>query len=140
MNFAHPHERFAARLSLRPGAASAFACAVGDDNPIHHDAEFARGTRFKRPLASGPQTTAHLMALTAKHFSGRGAMLGLEFWFRFNKPVYADEMVDLEWLVVSVKRTSKQDGEIVDLRGRLRNERGETAIGAKGRVLVTERL
>lgn len=32
------------------------------------------------------------------------------------------------------------DGEILDLRGRIRNEEGKTAIGAKGRVLVTEKL
>jgi 3-hydroxybutyryl-CoA dehydratase len=140
MNFARPHERFAARLSLRPETVSAFARAVGDDNPIHHDPDFAARTRFKRPLASGPQTTAHLMGLMAKHFSQRGAMLGLEFWFRFNKPVYADETVDLEWLVVSVKQTSRRDGQIIDLRGRLRNEYGETAVGAKGRVLVTDYL
>ena len=34
-------------------------------------------SRFGRLLASGPQTTAHLLALTASHFSKRGAMLGL---------------------------------------------------------------
>jgi 3-hydroxybutyryl-CoA dehydratase len=118
MNYARPHERFSARLSLLPSAVSAFAHAVGDENPLHHDADFAARTRFKRPLASGTQTTAHLMGLAATHFAKRGAMLGLEFWFRFKKPVYADETIDLEWLVVSVKQTSRRDGEIVDLRGR----------------------
>jgi hypothetical protein len=29
------------------------------------------------------------------------------------------------------------NGEIIDLRGRIRKENGETAVGAKGRVLVT---
>jgi len=71
-----PHERFSAQLALEPDAASAFASAVGDTNPLHHDAEFAASTRFGRLLASGPQTTAHLLALTASHFSKRGAMLG----------------------------------------------------------------
>jgi len=61
-------------------------------------------SRFGRLLASGPQTTAHLLALTASHFSKRGAMLGLEFWVRFRRPVYADETITLEWLVVSVKK------------------------------------
>jgi 3-hydroxybutyryl-CoA dehydratase len=65
-------------------------------------------------------------------------MLGLEFWVRFRRPVYADETITLEWLVVSVKKNSRGDGEIIDLRGRVRKETGETAVGAKGRVLVTE--
>jgi 3-hydroxybutyryl-CoA dehydratase len=134
----HPHERFSAAVSLEPGATSAFAYAVGDTNPVHHDAAYAAASRFGRLLASGPQTTAHLLALTASHFSKRGAMLGLEFWVRFRRPVYADETITLEWLVVSVKKNSRGDGEIIDLRGRVRKETGETAVGAKGRVLVTE--
>jgi len=85
-----PHERFSTQLSLEPDAARAFAGAVGDTNPLHHDAEFAAATRFGRLLASGPQTTAHLLALTASHFSQRGAVLGLEFWVRFRRPIYAD--------------------------------------------------
>ena len=135
-----PHERFGATIPLQPDAVSAFAHAAGDHNPLHHDDAFAATTRFGRRLASGPQTTAHLMALTASHFAARGAMVGLEFWFRFNKPIYADETIALEWLIVSVKENSRSRGEIIDLRARIRNERGETAVGAKGRVLVTDRL
>jgi 3-hydroxybutyryl-CoA dehydratase len=135
-----PHERFSAVVSLHPSATSAFAHAVGDSNPVHHDADYAATTRFGRLLASGPQTTAHLLALTASHFSKRGAMLGLEFWVRFRRPVYADETITLEWLVISVKTNSRLNGEVIDLRGRIRNETGETAVGAKGRVLVTENL
>jgi len=133
----HPYERFSTRVSLDPSTVSAFAHSVGDNNPVHHDAELAAQSRFGRLIASGPQTTAHLLALTASHFSKRGAMLGLEFWVRFRKPVYADETITLEWLVVSVKPNARLDGEIVDLRGRIRKQNGETAVGAKGRILVT---
>ena len=135
-----PHERFSAVVSLDPSATSAFAHAVGDTNPMHHDADYAATTRFGRLLASGPQTTAHLLALTASHFSKRGAMLGLEFWLRFRRPVYANETITLEWLVVSVKHNPRLGGDVIDLRGRIRKETGETAVGAKGRVLVTENL
>ncbi len=134
-----PHERFSTRLSLEPSTVSAFAHAVGDTNPVHHDADLAAKSRFGRLIASGPQTTAHLLALTASHFSKRGAMLGLEFWVQFRQPIYADETITLEWLVVSVKDHPRLDGEIIDLRGRIRKQTGETAVGAKGRVLVTEK-
>jgi 3-hydroxybutyryl-CoA dehydratase len=140
MMYARPHERFSMQVSLDPGATSAFAHAVGDTNPVHHDATLAEQSRFGRLLASGPQTTAQLLALTAAHFSKRGAMLGLEFWVRFRKPVYADETITLEWLVVSVKHNPRLNGEVIDLRGRVRKENGETAVGAKGRVLVTEKF
>jgi 3-hydroxybutyryl-CoA dehydratase len=135
-----PHERFSSTIVLTPAAVSAFARAAGDDNPLHHDPDHAAATRYGRLVASGPQTTAHLMALTASHFSQRGAMVGLEFWFRFRRPVFANETIRLEWLVVSVKPNSRLGGDVIELRGRIRNEAGETAVGAKGRVLVSEKL
>ena len=135
-----PHERFSSSVTLTPESASDFARAAGDHNPLHHDAEHAAATRFGRPIASGTQTTAMLMALTATHFSRRAAMVGLEFWFRFRRPVFADETVSLEWLVVAVKESAQLNGDVVELRGRIRNAAGDTAVGAKGRVLLTERL
>ena len=137
---ARPHERFSATIRLDPSTVSTFATAVGDSNPLHHDSDHAAQTRYGRLIASGPHTTAHLMALTASHFSQRGAMVGLEFWFRFRRPIYADETIDLEWLVVAVTANAKLNGDVVELRGRIRNQAGETAIGAKGRVLLTDRL
>jgi 3-hydroxybutyryl-CoA dehydratase len=80
------------------------------------------------------------MGLTARHFSQDTAMVGLEFWFRFRRPIFADETIRLEWLVIAVSPHARLGGDIVDLRGRIRNQVGETAIGAKGRVLVAERL
>ena len=137
---AYPRERFSSVVTLTPETVGSFAAAAGDDNPIHHDDSFAAATRFGRRTASGPHTTALLLALTAKHFSKKGAMLGLEFWVRFRRPVYADETIRLEWLVVKVTPNQKLKGEVVELRGRIQSSDGTTAVGAKGRVLVTDRL
>jgi 3-hydroxybutyryl-CoA dehydratase len=119
---------------------SAFAESVGDTNPVHHDPEFAASTRYKRPIASGTHTSALLLALTASHFSKGGAMVGLEFWLKFRRPVYADEQIVLEWLVVKVTPNHKLKGDVVELRGRIKGQDGHTALGAKGRVLVTNHL
>jgi acyl dehydratase len=136
----YPGERFSSRIRLTPSDVSAFASASADRNPVHHDPEFARRTRYGRLIASGPHTSALLMGLTASHFSARGAMVGLEFWFRFRRPVFADDTIEIEWLVVKVTPHPRLGGEIVDLRGRIRGPDGQTAVGARGRVLVTERL
>ena len=119
---------------------SAYAGHAGDTNPVHHDATFAASTRYGRPIASGTHTTALLLGLTASHYSKEAAMVGLEFWVRFRRPIFADETIHLEWLVVKVTPNAKLGGDIVELRGRIRNQRGETALGAKGRILVTDRL
>jgi 3-hydroxybutyryl-CoA dehydratase len=135
-----PGERFSTEVTLTPERVASFARDVGDDNPVHHDHEFAAGTRFGRRIASGTHTTALLLALTAAHFSKRGAMLGLEFWQRFKKPVFADETILLEWLVIRVTPSESLKGDIVELRGRIKGADGRTAVGAKGRVLVTDAL
>jgi len=137
---AHPHDRFSSEVALTPSLVSQYALAAGDDNPVHHSPEFAAGTRFGRPIASGTHTTALLLGLTAAHFSKSAAMVGLEFWVGFRRPIYADERICLEWLVVKVTANKKLGGEVVELRGRIRGQDGRTALGAKGRVLVTEKL
>jgi len=137
---AQPRERFSSEVRLTPTMVADYAHAVGDTNPIHHDPQFAASSRFGRLIASGTHTTALLLGLTASHFSKQGSMVGLEFWVRFRRPVFADETVQLEWLVVKVTPNAKLKGDVVELRGRIRGENGETALGAKGRVLVTERL
>lgn len=137
---ARPGERFSAAVTLTPESVASFARDVGDDNPVHRDPEHAATTRFGRLIASGPHTTALLLALTAKHFSKRGAMLGLEFWQRFKRPVFADETIKLEWLVIRVTPSASLKGDIVELRGRIKGADGRTAVGAKGRVVVTDAL
>ena len=137
---ARPHERFSAEVTLTPAMVAGYAQAVGDTNPVHHDSQFAASSRYRRLIASGTHTTALLLGLTASHFSQTSSMVGLEFWVRFRRPVFADETVRLEWLVVRVTPNEKLDGEIVELRGRIRGQDGRTALGAKGRVLVTDRL
>jgi acyl dehydratase len=136
----HARERFHSELTLTPAQVSAYALAAGDNNPVHHDPQFAASSRYGRLIASGTHTTALLLGLTASHFSKIGAMVGMEYWVRFRRPIYADETIRLEWLVVKVTPNEKLKGEIVELRGRIKAQDGLTAVGAKGRVLVTDRL
>jgi 3-hydroxybutyryl-CoA dehydratase len=135
-----PRDRFSTEVTLDPSLVTEFARAAGDPNPVHHDPAFAATTRFGRPIASGTQTTALLLGLTASHFSRGASMVGLEFWVQFRRPVFADETIRLEWLVIKVTANARLGGDIVELRGRIKGQDGQTAVGAKGRVLVTERL
>ena len=135
-----PRERFSAQVRLTPAAVAEYADLAGDDNPVHRDAAFAAATRYRRVIASGTHTTALLLGLTARRFSKGAAMVGLEFWVRFRRPIYADETIRLEWLVVRVTPNAALGGDVVELRGRILGEDGRTSLGAKGRVLVADRL
>ena len=137
---AYPKERFSSEVTLTPAMVAAYAEAAGDTNPVHHDPDFAAASRYGRLIASGTHTTALLLGLTASHYSKHGAMVGLEFWVCFRRPIYADETIRLEWLVIRVSPNEKLKGDVVELRGRIKGHNGETALGAKGKVLVTDRL
>ncbi len=130
-------ETFTSEVMLTPATVSAFADSVGDTNPVHHDPAFAASTRYKRPIASGTHTSALLLALTASHFSKTGAAVGLDFSCSFRRPVYADETIALEWTVVGVTPYQKLEGDIVELEGRIKGQDGQTALTAKGKVLVS---
>ena len=134
------HDRFSAEYSLTPELVSEQALSVGDVNPIHHDPDFAAGTRYGRPIASGTHTTALLLALSASHFSKGMSMVGLDYWVGFRRPIFADETIRLEWLVIRVTPCEKLGGSIVELRGRILGQDGKTSLGAKGRLLITEKL
>jgi 3-hydroxybutyryl-CoA dehydratase len=137
---AYPHERSSSEIALTPEIVHDYALAVGDTNPVHHDADFAATTRYGRLIASGAHTAALLFALTASHFSSKGSVVGLEFWVRYRRPIFADETIRLEWLVRKATLSARLGGHIVELRGRIKGEDGMTAMGATGRVLVTKRL
>jgi len=92
--------RFSSEVTLNTTLVSEFAKAAVDYNPIHHDTEFAAKTRFKKLIASATHMTSLLMGLSASYFSKHGSTVGLEFWQRFKRPVFADETIKLEWLVV----------------------------------------
>jgi hypothetical protein len=67
-------------------------------------------------------------------------MLVLEFWVRLRRPIYADGKIFLEWMVIKVTPNEKLKGDIVKLRGRINGEDGKTSLGAKGKVLVCDKL
>jgi acyl dehydratase len=131
-------ETFSETLTMTPEEAKAFSKAARDFNPLHLDEQAAANSRYGKLIVSGTQMAAHLMALTATYFTGRGEAVGLDFSIRFHKPVYADETVTLFWEVVEV--TSAGKAEVVNLKGRVTNEKGELAVAATGRIMVAEKL
>jgi len=135
----HVGETFSETLTMTPQEAKAFSRAARDFNPLHLDEDAAAASRYGKLIVSGTQMAAHLMALTATHFTARGEAVGLDFSLRFHKPVYADEIVTLSWEVVEVNPTAA-GREVVDLKGRVLNQKGEVAVAATGRIMVAEKL
>ncbi len=133
-------ERFAKTIQLTLADVSAFARLAGDHNPLHYDPDYAARTRFKAPLACGGQLAAQMMGFLASHYSERGNVVGHDIKFRLHLPVLADEAIELSWQVEEVTPAPHLKGDVVVLRGQIRNSAGKLALSAKARVLVGESL
>lgn len=107
-----------------------FAALTGDRHPIHYDAEYAKATRFGRPIVHG----LHLMSLTALGATPlserlRDAMIAfLDHEARFLKPVFLGDTVRSEFLVEEVERKAGRDFGRLALKVKLTNHRDETIL------------
>jgi len=130
-------ERFEQQLTLTHESIAEFARLAGDGNPIHSDPELAARSRFGGIVASGTQVTSLMMGLSATHFAHEGGMLGLEFRFRFSRPVRPDVPLCMWWQVVGRSTKASLGGDLVLLVGKTEDDAGVTLVKGSGKVLVT---
>ncbi|ADZ71866.1 MaoC family dehydratase [Polymorphum gilvum] len=69
-----------------------FAAASGDYNPVHFDADYAAGTRFKRPIAHGLLTASLISKVMGMKLPGAGGIYVSQS-FNFRAPVYPGDTV-----------------------------------------------
>lgn len=138
--FTQVGEEFTGTLELTSEEISRFAAESGDENPLHHDEAYASGTRFGGLIASGTHVVAKFMGLSATSFSRKGAALGLEFAFRLRKAARAGDTLQMRWTVLRVDENAKLGGELVHLKGEIRDGQGDVAVSATATLLVTPKL
>ena len=103
-----------------------FSGLTGDNHPIHYDVEYAKSTRFGRPLAHG-LLLASMTALGASDASGRiDGFVFVEQGSRFLRPVGVGDTIRPRLTVEKIW----QDGErrFVRLATELRNQRDEVVL------------
>jgi 3-hydroxybutyryl-CoA dehydratase len=86
--------------TITSGDISKFIEISGDANPIHHDAEFAKRTFFKRPIAHG-LISASLISAGLTKLMGDGN-LWLSQNLKFEKPVYVGDTVTAYLKIVEI--------------------------------------
>jgi acyl dehydratase len=129
-------ETFSRTVTLDARTIHEFALAAGDHNPLHHDAEYAKTTRFGGIIASGTQYTSLLMGLVATHFTAKASSAGLEFSLQLKKPVRAGDTITLSWTVVEITPKPSLNGHIVTLNGTITTQDGVLALTCVGKIVV----
>jgi acyl dehydratase len=119
----------------------AFADLTGDAHPIHYDADYAKATRFGRPIAHGLLLAAYT-ALGATKLSERleGSMVAmLETGFRYRAPVFAGDVLTSRFEVAEVRRSAGKDTGVIRFNVFLTNAAGETVIEGTHTYLMRAR-
>lgn len=80
-----------------------FARVSRDTNPIHLDEEYAKNTRYKRPIVHGMLVASFISSLIATGMPGEGAIY-MGQTLSFLKPVYHDDIITVELRVLSVNK------------------------------------
>jgi acyl dehydratase len=117
-----------------------FARMTGDANPLHFDHIAAQRARHGEIIASGQQTAAQMMGLAATYFSRSDdgcarEMLCLNFNMAFKSPVFAEQDLELTWVVGEVEWSARLNGWIGHVDGTAKAG-GRVCLIARGTLLV----
>jgi acyl dehydratase len=118
----------------------AFAGLSGDYNPLHTDAEFARGTLFGERIAHGMLGLSVATGLAARlgFIDGTAlAFLGLDWKFR--KPILLGDTIHVVVSVIQKKAMPSMGGGIVTFDVRVVNQRDEVVQKGSWSILVRSR-
>ncbi|MFQ5568183.1 MAG: MaoC family dehydratase [Rhodothermales bacterium] len=72
-----------------------FAAITGDDNPIHVDAEYAKTTRFGKPIVHGVFLLGIISKVLGRDFPGPGS-IAVSLSCRFLRPVPVGSEITVE--------------------------------------------
>ena len=107
-----------------------FAALTGDAHPLHYDDEYAKSTRFGRPIVHG----LHLMAMTALGAAPLAERLEasmiafLEQQASFRKPVFKDDTLHPQFEVEGTEHRPGVEWGKLAIKVRLVNQRDEIVL------------
>ena len=110
-----------------------FAELVGDRNPVHVNPDFAKKTRFGRPIAHGMWGLSLVSAVLGTKLPGPGTIY-LSQTVQFKAPVFAGDTLTAKVKVLEVR----QDKPIVKLETTCENQKGELILTGESVVLVED--
>ena len=94
-------DTFASALTITETHIVVGAGLIGDTNPHHVNAEFAKRSRFGTPILHGMLTSSIMGAAVGMYFHGT-AIAYLEHHARFVAPVRAGDTLTTTWTIVEV--------------------------------------
>ena len=105
---------------------SNFGGVIGDYNPLHFDAEYARNTIFGQRIAHGMLTLSFATGLGNQLGANLGTIMAFKgLTAEFKGPVFIGDTIRLRTTVTERRRSSRQAGGWVTQKFEILNQRNE---------------
>lgn len=108
-----------------------FAEVSGDYNPLHLDEEFAKNTRFGKPIAHGMLSGAFISSVLGYDFSER-KIVYLSQTLKFVRPVFIGDTVTTTATVTKIR----EDKPVITMETVCTNQNGETLVTGEAVVMI----
>ncbi len=108
---------FEKTITLSEDEISTFAKLSGDLNPLHHDADRSKSSRFGGIIASGPQSSALFMGTIATYLAPGYLVMGMRIEGEFRAPIKPNLELQIRWVAKTVIPKPKLNGYIVANEG-----------------------
>ena len=109
-----------------------YAGIIGDFNPLHVNAEYAKNTRFGERIAHGMLTASFFSTVVGMLIPGTGGIyLGQSV--RFVKPVKIGDTITAEGVITEINKEKK----IITVETTAYNQRGEAVVTGEAKMMVT---
>jgi acyl dehydratase len=107
-----------------------FAELVGDYNPIHLDAEYAKGTKFGKPIVHGMLISSLFSSIIATKYPGPGSIY-ISQDIQFKNPCFVGEEI-----IVSVDLIEENSGRY-KLKTQIKNKKEEILVDGEALIKNT---
>ncbi|MEX1000413.1 MAG: MaoC/PaaZ C-terminal domain-containing protein [Thermodesulfobacteriota bacterium] len=125
-------------MTLSEDEISTFAKLSGDLNPLHHDADRSKSSRFGGIIASGPQSSALFMGTIATYLAPGYLVMGMRIEGEFRAPIKPNLELQIRWVAKTVIPKPKLNGYIVVNEGGIYHEDQEL-FWAIGTCLIVQK-
>jgi 3-hydroxybutyryl-CoA dehydratase len=129
---------FEKMITLSKEDISTFARLSGDFNPLHHDEETGKSSRFGSIIASGPQSSALFMGTIATYLAPGYLVMGMRIECEFRAPIKPDLELQIRWVVKTVVPKPRLNGYIVTNEGGI-YDKDEELLWSKGTALIIQK-
>ena len=129
---------FEKTISLTEEEISTFAKLSGDMNPLHHDEETAKSSRFGSIIASGPQSSSLFMGTIATYLAPGFLVMGMRIEGEFRAPIKPNLDMQIRWEAKTIIPKPKLNGYIVICEGGIYDQDRELFWGIGTCLIVQE--